>query len=143
MKNLLKPSFLLGYSFVLIFLVGAVIALLSGGESIKYFMADFALRESYIMIIIAFGGCLVLPIWANLDNLKSFVNIGIGLGAMIVLFLLGYILSDASLSPKFQEMGVTEGVSKSVGASLIMSYIMILGLVGLIVYGEVVKFFDR
>ncbi|MCS7003865.1 MAG: hypothetical protein NZM38_00910 [Cytophagales bacterium] len=143
MKNLLKPAVIISYVFVVVFVLGSLFAMISGGDSLKNFMADFALRESYVMIILAFGGSLLLPIWANLDNLKTFTTIGIGIGTIVVLFLIGYLISDGSVSEKFKEMGITEATSKTIGASLIMTYVMIFTLLGLIIYGEIVKFFDR
>ena len=62
-----------------------------------------------------------------------------GIGALVILFLIAYALSGSEVTPKYTAVGVGEGSSKLIGAGMIMFYfIMIVAIVGMI-YSEINK----
>ena len=64
-----------------------------------------------------------------------------GVGVLVVLFGVAYVLSSSAVTNSWVARGITEGVSKMVGAGLIMFYmVMTIAVLGLI-YSEVSKAF--
>lgn len=98
---------------------------------------DVALYLSYIMCIVAALGAIIAPIFQAAGDPKSLVKSGLGLVAMLVLFLIGYMLSDNEVRPTYIPFGVGEGGSKAIGGALIASYLMTFIAVIGIVYTEI------
>jgi hypothetical protein len=102
---------------------------------------DILLYVGYGLILVAVGSAIVFPLIQGVQNPKSLVKSLIGVGALVVLFILGYALSSSAVTTTWAAKGITEGVSKLVGAGLIMFYIvLIVAALGLI-YSEVSKAF--
>ncbi|QCK16199.1 hypothetical protein [Mangrovivirga cuniculi] len=95
-------------------------------------LTDILIYLSYALIGIATVSVIILPLINSLSDPKSLLKVGAGLLALVVLFFIGYSMSEATSYAKFPGLGA--GVSKSVSALLIMTYILIVGgLVGIFV----------
>lgn len=94
---------------------------------------DVGLFASYILIVLCALAAVIIPLIQSMDNPQSLVKAGIGLGVVIVVFLIGYILADPD-SP-----GVTATTSKMVGAGIISMYIFFFLALAGIVYTEISK----
>jgi len=83
---------------------------------------------------------IVLPVKAILADPKSAKNAGIGLGVLLVLFLISYMLSGGQAKEKFN---ISAGQSKMIGAGLTMLYLLGIGTLGLTIYSEFFKLFKK
>ncbi|NMM50711.1 hypothetical protein [Marinigracilibium pacificum] len=95
-------------------------------------LTDILIYFSYALIGIATVAVIVLPLINSLSDPKSLLKVGMGILGLVILFFIGYSISEPTAYAKFP--GLTAGVSKSVSALLIMTYILIVGgLVGIFV----------
>lgn len=94
---------------------------------------DVGLVLSYVLIAVSTLAAILIPLAQSLGDPQSLVKSGIGLGAVVVVFLVGYVLADSN-SP-----GATETTSKLVGAGIISMYIFFAIAVVGIVYTEISK----
>ena len=79
------------------------------------------------------------PLWMASKNPKSLVGTGVGLGSILVLFLVAWLLSSSEVYSSYSEFGVDASLSKFIGGMLNLVYILAgLAVVG-IVYSEVSK----
>ena len=96
---------------------------------------------SYGLLLIAIGAAAILPLINAMKSPKELVKSLMGLGALVVLFLISFGLSGSEVTAKYIAQGVGEGSSKLIGAGLTMFYIVfIIALLG-IVFSEINKAF--
>jgi uncharacterized membrane protein len=89
---------------------------------------------AYVLIVIGVVAAIVFPLINAISEPKLLVKAGIGVVAILVVFGLGYALSDGTLTAKIIQSGVeTEGLSRMIGGALKMVYLLmgvaILGIV--------------
>ncbi len=104
---------------------------------------NLGLWTTYILFFIAVGAAVILPIIYSLSDPKSLVGVGISVAALLILFFISYVLSsDEITNPKAAAIyDVTPGVSKFIGGSLIMMYLLFFGAIIGVAVNEIVKFF--
>lgn len=94
---------------------------------------DVGLIVSYILTVVGAVAAIVIPLVQAFSDPKALVKSLVGVGAILVVFLVGYVIADPN------SKGVSETTSKLIGAGIITTYIFILiALVG-IVYTEISK----
>lgn len=104
------------------------------------FVANFGLWLAYILVIAGVILAVVFPIISSISEPKKMVKTLIGLGVILVVFGLGYVISGSELTAKYIESGVeTEGLSKMIGGLLTMVYILLGIAAAGIVYTELNK----
>ena len=102
-------------------------------------LVDIILYFGYGMVIVAAVLAVGFPLWIASKNPKSLVGTGVGLGSMLVLFLVAWSLSSSEVYSSYAEFGVDASLSKFIGGMLNLVYILAgLAVVG-IVYSEVSK----
>ncbi|MGE0590354.1 MAG: hypothetical protein AB7O48_17370 [Cyclobacteriaceae bacterium] len=102
-------------------------------------MEDIGLYVGYFLLLIAVGAAVVLPLVSALKSPKDLMKSLMGVGALLVLFLVSYALAGSEVTAKYVAQGVGEGSSKLIGAGLTMFYIVfVIALLG-IVYSEINK----
>ncbi len=102
-------------------------------------LVDIILYFGYGMIIVAAVLAVGFPLWIASKNPKSLVGTGVGLGSILVLFLVAWLLSSSEVYSSYAEFGVDASLSKFIGGMLNLVYILAgLAVVG-IVYSEVSK----
>lgn len=94
---------------------------------------DVGLWASYILVVLCALAAIVIPMVQSFGDPQSLVKSGIGLGALVVVFLIGYILADSN------SVGATELESKLAGGGIISMYIFFFIAVAGIVYTEISK----
>ncbi|MEQ8811012.1 hypothetical protein [Imperialibacter roseus] len=100
---------------------------------------DIALIGSYILVGIALLAAIILPLINALDDLSSLAMSAVGILILLVIFGLGYAISGDEVTAVYTKYDVDAGLSKLVGGSLIMMYLLTgVALVG-IVYTEISK----
>lgn len=98
-------------------------------------MVDIGLIVAYVLIVLCALSAILIPLVQSFGDPKSLIKSGIGLGAVLVVFLIGFALADNDSE------GTTEATSKLVGAGIISMYIFILlALLG-IAYTEISNIF--
>lgn len=97
-------------------------------------MVDVGLFISYILIgvcVLAAVGMPLVKAFGDPDSLKKMM---IGVGALVVVFVVAYLVADGSTTG--DESATT---AKLVGAGLFTFYILAVGAIGGIVYTEIKK----
>ena len=106
---------------------------------ILLYLVDIILYFGYGMVIVAAVLAVGFPLWIASKNPKSLVGTGVGLGSILVLFLVAWLLSSSEVYSSYAEFGVDASLSKFIGGMLNLVYILAgLAVVG-IVYSEVSK----
>ena len=104
-------------------------------------MIDFMLYLGYALIAICALAAIVLPAINALGDPGSLVKSGVGLGGLLVVFLISWGLSGSEVLPAYTDFGIDAGLSKFVGGILTMMYLLaFIAIIG-ILYTEVSKFF--
>ena len=102
-------------------------------------LIDIGLFASYILLFIAVGASIVLPLLHAVKSPKTSVKPAIALGGMVVVFAISYMLSGSEVTQIQAAHGVNETSSKMIGAGLTMFYLALLvSIIGMI-YSEVSK----
>ena len=105
------------------------------------FISSYLLPASYVLVGLAAAGSILLPLIKSIGDPKSLVGTAIGLGLLLVIFLIGYSLAGDEVTPKYTEFNVDASLSKIIGGVLTMFYILLgISVIG-IVYTEVSKIF--
>ena len=68
---------------------------------------------------------------------------GIAIGALLVVYILAYILASDEVTEHYAKFDVTETQSKQVGTGLIVFYILAAGAVISSIYTEVGKMINK
>ena len=102
-------------------------------------LVDVILYFGYGMVMVGAVLAIGFPVWIASKNPKSLVGTGMGLGSILVLFLIAWLLSGSEVYSSYSEFGVDASLSKFIGGMLILVYMLVgLALTG-IIYSEVSK----
>ncbi|MBK8414078.1 MAG: hypothetical protein IPL22_05935 [Bacteroidetes bacterium] len=106
-------------------------------------MIDVGLWISYILFVGAVAGMAVYSLINMLRDTKKAKGTLIGVGVLVGLFLLTFLLSSNELLPKYVDLGISPTQSKMIGAGLLLAYIIGFGTIAIAVYSEVRKIFMK
>lgn len=106
------------------------------------FTVDYIIPFSYILFFVAVVGALLVgPIIGFMNDPKGFLRSLVGVGAIVVIFIIGYAMASDAVKLNYAKFGVDGGLSKLIDGSIITTYILFgITIVG-IVYSEVAKIF--
>lgn len=96
---------------------------------------------TYLLIVIATILAVVFPVIFMIQNPKGIKKTLVGIGAMVLLFLIAYLIASDEVLPKYEKYGVDPSTSKQVGMGLIATYLFGLGAIGAIIYSAVSRIF--
>lgn len=96
---------------------------------------------TYILLVIAIVTALAFPIIQSVGNLKAAKGALIGVGLIVVVFLLSYLLSPADTGPFYEKFNISPKMSKLIGGSLIATYLFFIAAAVSIIYASATKFF--
>ena len=100
---------------------------------------DIALFSAYVLVVAGTVLAIGFPLYISSKNPESLKSTGIGIGILLGLFLISYVISGNEILPWYIEFGVDAGLSKFIGGMLILVYLLsTLAVVG-IIYSEVSK----
>jgi len=102
-------------------------------------MIDLGFYIFYALLIIAIVLTVAFPIIHTLREPSTILRTAIGVGVVVVLFVVSYALSDSEVNLKAAALGVTPTSSRLIGAGLIMFYVTLVGSVLALIYSEVSK----
>lgn len=100
---------------------------------------DVGLFLMYILLIGAAGLAIVLSVINMVKTPGAFMKSLYGIIGVIVLFGISYAISGSDVTVAQKAKGITEGISKMVGAGLIMFYCVCTIAVAGLVYSEINK----
>ncbi len=102
-------------------------------------LEDAGLYIAYVLFFVALGSAIVLPLINAIKNPAGLLKSLLGVGALVVLFVVSYALSGDEVSAKAASLGVDAGGSKLIGAGLILFYVVfVISALG-VVYSEINK----
>jgi len=104
-------------------------------------LVDIGLYLAYLLIAVAALTALVFPLMYVARHPKEGKDILIGVGALLALFVVSYIIAGDTILPKYANYGVGSGESKLIGAGLISFYILIVAAIVTAIYAEISKLF--
>ncbi|MBT8195683.1 MAG: hypothetical protein HKO56_07070 [Bacteroidia bacterium] len=87
-------------------------------------MIDLGLIIGYILFVLAVLGAVAFPILYMVKHPKEAKMTFMGVGAMLVIFILAYLVSGSEVTAKYDLLNVNGSESKLIGAGLITSYIV-------------------
>ena len=103
-------------------------------------VVNVGLVVAYILVGLGVVLAIVFPLINAISQPKLLVKAGIGLVGALIVFGIGYALSDATTSSRFIQYGVdTPTLSRTIGAALKMVYL----LMGIAIVGIVVTEFSK
>ncbi len=85
---------------------------------------DIFLYLGYTLVIIAAVAALLLPLISAIGNPQSLVKTGIGIAIVVVLYFISYALSGSEVTAEYSKFNVGPELSKIVGGTLIMAYLL-------------------
>ena len=106
----------------------------------EQFVVNVGLIIAYVLVGLGVVMAIVFPLINAISQPKLLVKAGIGLVSIIVVFGIGYAMSDPSTSSRFIQYGVdTPFLSQGIGGALKMVYL----LMGIAIVGIVVTEFSK
>lgn len=134
----IKPVFYTLITLVCIYLIYAIYV----SDSQVDAGAGFGITVSFILSVVSIGAAIIFPIMYMISHPKSAIRAFIGLAVMLAIFGIGYALSGNEITLVYEKVGFTSpSLSKLIGGSLIMMYIMIAAVIAVTVYAEVRSLF--
>ena len=102
---------------------------------------EIGLKFTYALLAVGVIAAIAMPLIQSItSDPKSLVKASMGIGFILVVYLVGYAISGSEVTASYAEFGVDSVVSKRIGGLLNSMYIlMVLALVG-ILFTEVSKF---
>ncbi len=97
-------------------------------------MINVGLFLSYILVGVCTLVAIGMPLVKAFGDPQSLKKLGTGVGAIVVVFIISYIIADGSAY-----QNASAGTSKMVGAGLITMYILAFLAIGGIVFTEIQK----
>ncbi len=102
---------------------------------------DIFLYLGYTLVIVATIAAIFLPLVSAFGNPQSLLKSGIGVLFIIALYFISYAFSGSEVTIEYSKFDVGPELSKIVGGTLIMAYLLLgFAIVG-ILYTEFNKIF--
>jgi hypothetical protein len=102
-------------------------------------MLDIGLYIFYVLLFIAVAAAIIFPLINSIKEPSTLGKSAIGIVSIVVLFVVSYAVSGSGVNLKAAAAGITESVSKLIGAGLIMFYITLFGAILVLIYSEISK----
>lgn len=102
---------------------------------------DFSLYLAYTMAILAAVIAPLLAFITSLNDRQALVKGGLSIAAAGILFFIAYLMADNEVTTLYAKFNIGPDMSKIIGGSLIMSYLMSGIIFVALIYTEVVKAF--
>jgi len=102
---------------------------------------DIGMYVAYLFFTVALVAAVVLPAINAVKSPAGLIKSLMGIGGLVVLFIIAYAVSGSEVTAKAAAMGVDESSSKMIGAGLTVFYfVLIISIVG-VVFSEINKAF--
>ncbi|MDG1848931.1 MAG: hypothetical protein P8I82_00360 [Flavobacteriales bacterium] len=107
------------------------------------FMANYGIILTYILIAAATIAAIAFPIKHLISHPKKAKQVGIGLGALLVIYIIAALSASDEVTEHFMKFDVTASQSKQVGTGLIVFYILAVGALLVTLYTEISKMLNK
>jgi hypothetical protein len=113
-------------------------------KSVRSFKAEarnfnFTLILSYLLFFVTCATMLAFLLWHTFANLKSNMGLLIGVGALVLLVIIGYATASSDLSAVAIKQKVDAGTVRWIGAGLFVAYAMLFGTIAIIVVTMIIN----
>lgn len=98
---------------------------------------SIAILITYIFLFISVAAMIVFPIWFMIKNPKTAKGTLLGVGVLAVVVLISYFISSADQGEFYTKFDIGKGTSKMIGAGLIATYVMLLGVFAVAIYSSI------
>jgi hypothetical protein len=105
------------------------------GECLNCGIEGIFIGLSYVLLAIAVIAALAGTVMTAISNPKKLIGSAIGIGAMIVIFVISYVLASDEVVKSYGD--ITTTTSKMVGAGLFTFYILLVLAVLSIIYAGI------
>lgn len=103
---------------------------------------NIGLYVAYIALFAAIAALVIFPVYHMLaGNFGKAKGSLIGIGILVAVVVIAYLISPADQGAYYTKMGVSPGQSKLIGAGLLSTYIFFIGLVVVTVYTAISRWF--
>lgn len=102
-------------------------------------IVNIGLYITYVLFFVAVIGVIVLPIIKLMDQPKVLARTGMVSGVLLGIFLLSWAISDNEVTKLYESFSVDASLSKMIGGSIIMTYLLFFITIALTIYGEISK----
>lgn len=89
----------------------------------------FSLYAVYAIMVLAFICLVGFAIWTIVANFKDSKETLVGVGVLVLVLIIGYVLSSSTSSAIEQKFAVSSGMSKLIGGGLLATYILMFGTI--------------
>ncbi|MGJ3237019.1 hypothetical protein [Marivirga sp.] len=100
---------------------------------------DIMLYGSYLLVIVAALGAIVLPLINALDNPKSLIKSALGIVIIGAIYLISWGVSGDEVTARYIKFDITSTSSQVIGGVLITTYLLMGIAVISIIYSEIRK----
>jgi hypothetical protein len=105
-------------------------------------LIDIGIILAYVMLFVAFTSLLIFPVISLVKgNVKNPRGTLIGVGILVIVLIIAYIISPAEQGAFYTKMHVSAQTSKWVGAGLLSTYIIAAGFIVITLYTVVARWF--
>jgi len=102
---------------------------------------DMMLYWGYVLVILSLIVVLTISITNIVKNPKGSIKMLVIVAIMLIMGFISYAISDNTLSPdQLEKYSLTATGVKMVGASLIMTYMIMVGAIGVFLYTSLYRF---
>lgn len=98
---------------------------------------NIGLYVVYFLLLLSIIGVIVFPVLQMAGDIKSAKGTLVGIGILLVVFVISYALSSPDTGAVYTKYGISPGLSKVIGAGLIATYITFAGVLIGIIYSQI------
>lgn len=100
---------------------------------------------TYILAFCALVSILFFAVFYIVKNLKQAKSSIVGIGVLLLVFILAYFISPADDVPLafFEKTLANPDMSKLIGSGLISLYIFLFGIIAVIIYTQIFKLIKK
>ena len=106
-------------------------------------MANYGIILTYILLATAAITAIVFPIMHLITNPKKGKQVAMAIGALLVVYIIAYLLASDEVTELYAKFNITETQSKQVGTGLIVFYILSASAVASALFTEVRKMTNK
>lgn len=141
MNSLVKKIIYIGLFSIAI--LNALLIYMTKGKSMS-FNVGWGLITMYVLMAAAFILAIFLAVKSLVLNAKSGKMVLIGIGILLVLIGIGYAIDDKEVLDGWKSFKVTtSSMSGLIGGSLIATWFILFGAVGLTLFASIFDFIKR
>jgi len=96
---------------------------------------------SYILMAVSMAGAIFFPLFHMITDFSKAKGALLGVLAIGLLFVLSFVMSDNEVLASYEKFNISPTLSQFIGSSLVMNYILGVGVIVVALLGEVYNAF--